>query len=136
MTTQHLIVNPPLLPKPIGFSHAVVAARGRTVYLGGQAALEADGFSVISGGLLEQFDLSLSYIVDTLSTVGGSPDDLVSMSVFVTDAADYRANMKSIGKIWRARVGTHYPAMTLLQVAGLLYPELQVELLAVAVIPE
>ncbi len=136
MTTSHRIVNPESLPKPIGFSHAVVASPGRTVYLGGQAGLESDGFTVMPGGLVEQFDRSLSYIVQALEATGGSAEDLVSMQVFVTDAAEYRANLRSVGKIWQARIGHHYPAMTLLQVSGLLYPELLVELLATAVIPE
>lgn len=136
MTTPHRIVNPELLPKPVGFTHAMVAAPGRTVYLGGQAALEADGFTVISGGLVEQFDRSLFYVVEALRAAGGSPEHLVSMLVFVTDAAEYRENMTTLGKIWRSHVGRHYPAMTLLQVGGLLYPELQVELLATAVIPD
>ncbi|TAN28760.1 MAG: RidA family protein [Actinomycetota bacterium] len=136
MTTLHRIVNPDSLPKPVGFSHVMVASPGRTVYLGGQAALEADGFTVMPGGLVEQFDRSLSYIVQALEAVGGSPEDLVSMQVFITDAADYRANLRNIGKIWQARIGRHYPAMTLLQVSGLLYPELLVELLATAVIPD
>ncbi len=136
MTTSHRIVNPESLPKPIGFSHAIVAAPGRTVYLGGQAALEADGFTVIPGGLAEQFDRSLYFIVQALEAAGGKPEDLVAMQVFVTDVADYRANRRNIGKIWQERIGHHYPAMTLLQVTGLLYPELLVELLATAVIPE
>lgn len=136
MTAPHRIVNPESLPKPVGFAHAIVAAPGRTVYLGGQAALEADGFTVISGGLIEQFDRSLFFVVEALKAAGGSPEHLVSMLVFVTDAAEYRENMRSLGKIWRSHVGRHYPAMTLLQVGGLLYPELQVELLATAVIPD
>lgn len=136
MATPHQIINPASLPKPIGFAHAVVAASGRTVYLGGQAALEADGATVISGGLAEQFDRSLFYIVEALRSAGGSPEHIVSMLVFVTDAAEYRTSMKSLGKIWKSHMGSHYPAMTLLQVGGLLYPELQVELLATAVIPD
>ncbi len=136
MTSRHQIINPSSLPKPSGFAHAVVAAPGRTVYLGGQAALESDGITVIPGGLVEQFDRSLFYIVEALKASGGDPEHIVSMLVFTTDAATYRSNMKSLGKIWKTHMGSHYPAMTLLQVSGLLYPDLLVELLATAVIPD
>lgn len=136
MTTPHHIVNPESLPKAVGYSHAIVAAPGRTVYLGGQAGLEADGFTVMSGGLVEQFDRSLSYVIEALMAAGGSPEHLVSMMVFVTDAGDYRANLRNLGKIWKEHIGHYYPAMTLLQVESLLYPGLQVELLATAVIPD
>ncbi|NNN18782.1 MAG: RidA family protein [Acidimicrobiaceae bacterium] len=135
MTSPHRIINPESLPKPVGYSHAIVAAPGRTVYLGGQAALEADGFTVIAGGLVEQFERSLYYVIQALEAAGGGPEHLVSMQVFITDAAEYRANLRNIGKIWQTLVGHHYPAMTLLQVSGLLFPGLLVELLATAVIP-
>jgi hypothetical protein len=39
----HRVVNPEGLAPPVGFAHAVVAAPGRTVYLGGQAAQGPDG---------------------------------------------------------------------------------------------
>lgn len=135
MTTPHQVVNPETLPRPVGYAHAVVAAPGRTVYLGGQAALAADG-SVLGEELVEQFDQALAYVVEALAACGGRPDHLVSMQVFVTDAAEYRACLEPLGRVWQDRVGRHYPAMTLLQVGSLLYPRLRVELLATAVIPD
>ena len=118
------IVNAPELPKPSGFSHAVVA--GNTVYLAGQVG---DGTT-----LVEQFDGAARNLVTALAAAGGDVGDLVSLQVFVTEVAAYRAALSEIGQIWRKHFGTHYPAMGLFGVAELFSPELKVELMGVAVI--
>jgi enamine deaminase RidA (YjgF/YER057c/UK114 family) len=118
------IVNPPELPKPSGFSHAVVAAN--TIYLAGQVGEGAT--------LVEQFDGAVRNLVTALVAAGGDVGDLVSLQVFVTEVAAYRAALSEIGQIWRKHFGTHYPAMGLFGVAELFSPELRVELMGVAVI--
>ena len=118
------IVNPPELPKPSGFSHAVVA--GNTVYLAGQVG---DGET-----LVDQFDGALGNLVTALRSAGGDVTDLVSLQVFVVDVPAYRAASPEIGKAWQRHFGKHYPAMGLFGVAALFSPELQVELMGVAVI--
>jgi enamine deaminase RidA (YjgF/YER057c/UK114 family) len=118
------IVNPPELPKPSGFSHAVVAAN--TIYLAGQVGEGAT--------LVEQFDGAVRNLVTALVAAGGDVGDLVSLQVFVTEVAAYRAALSEIGQIWRKHFGTHYPAMGLFGVAELFSPELKVELMGVAVI--
>jgi enamine deaminase RidA (YjgF/YER057c/UK114 family) len=118
------IVNPPELPKPSGFSHAVVAAN--TIYLAGQVG---EGTT-----LVEQFDGAVRNLVTALVAAGGDVGDLVSLQVFVTEVAAYRAALSEIGQIWRKHFGTHYPAMGLFGVAELFSPELKVELMGVAVI--
>ena len=117
------IVNPPELPKPSGFSHALVA--GNTVYLAGQVG---------SGEtLVEQFDGAAGNLVTALRAAGGDVDDLVSLQVFVRDVAAYRAALSEIGQVWRKHFGNHYPAMGLFGVTELFDPGLQVELMGVAV---
>jgi enamine deaminase RidA (YjgF/YER057c/UK114 family) len=118
------IVNPPELPKPSGFSHAVVT--GNTVYLAGQVG---------SGEtLVEQFDGAAGNLVTALVASGGVSSDLVSLQVFVTDVPAYRAALSDLAAVWRRHFGTHYPAMGLFGVAELFSPELKVELMGVAVI--
>ncbi len=118
------IVNPPELPKPSGFSHALVA--GNTVYLAGQVG---------SGEtLVEQFDGAAGNLVTALRATGGDVDDLVSLQVFVSDVAAYRAALSELGRVWRKHFGDHYPAMGLFGVTELFDPRLQVELMGVAVI--
>ena len=116
------IVNPPDLPKPSGFSHAVVA--GSTVYLAGQVG-EGDT-------LVEQFDGAAANLVTALRAAGGDVGDLVSLQVFVVDVPAYRSALSEIGEVWQRHFGRHYPAMGLFGVAELFSPELKVELMGVA----
>jgi enamine deaminase RidA (YjgF/YER057c/UK114 family) len=120
-----VIVNPPDLPEPSGFSHAVVA--GRTVYLGGQIGA---GSTVV-----EQFDEAARNILAALRAAGGEPDHLVSLVVYTTEIEEYRASTSELGEIWRRHFGRRYPAMALIGVAALFDPAARVELVGVAVIP-
>jgi enamine deaminase RidA (YjgF/YER057c/UK114 family) len=118
------VVNPPELPKPSGFSHAVVA--GNTVYLAGQVG---EGET-----LADQFDGAAANLLTALRAAGGDVGDLVSLQVFVVDVPAYRAASSEIGKAWQRHFGKHYPAMGLFGVRELFSPELKVELMGVAVI--
>ena len=128
MTEQHRIIAPPELPEPIGFAHAVVAAQGRTVYLGGQTGAGRT--------IADQFDAAASALVTALRAAGGEPDDLVSLVIFTTDMAEYRASQRELGEVWRRHFGRRYPAMALIGAAALFEPEARVELMGVAVVPE
>jgi enamine deaminase RidA (YjgF/YER057c/UK114 family) len=132
--SPHQMVNPPSLPPPIGYSHGVVAAPGRTVYLAGQAGHGPDG-SLPEGGVVPHFDAACGNIARALEAAGGEPGHLVSIEIFVTDAAEYRANLGPIGAAWRKHFGRYFPAMGLFEVKGLFDPRATVELMAVAVIP-
>ena len=57
------------------------------------------------------------------------------MTVYVTDLGAYRDARGALGEAWRARFGTHYPAMALIEVRGLVDPGAMVEIEATAVIP-
>ena len=135
MTGPHQIVNPPGLAPPVGFAHAVVAAPGRTVYLGGQAAQAPDG-SITGSGVVEQFEVAAGNLLTALAAAGGRPEHLVSVQIFVTDAAAWRAAQPDLGAAWRRHFGRHYPAVALFQVAALFDPAAQVELVATAVMPD
>jgi enamine deaminase RidA (YjgF/YER057c/UK114 family) len=130
----HELVNPPELLSPLGFSHAVVAADGRTVYLAGQTGHRADG-TLAGDTLVEQFDQALQNIAAALSAAGGRPEHLVRVHIFVTDAADYRGRLRALGEAWRRHLGAHYPAVALFEVAGLFDPGARVELVGTAVVP-
>jgi enamine deaminase RidA (YjgF/YER057c/UK114 family) len=131
----HRRVNPSQLAPAVGFSHAVLAAPGRTVYLGGQTAQRPDG-TIAGQTLSEQFDHALANLVTALRAVGGEPEHLVSMTVYTTDAAGYRAVLRELGQIYRRHLGRHYPAMAFFEVTGLFDPEAVIELVCTAVIPD
>ncbi|NUP51435.1 MAG: RidA family protein [Catenulispora sp.] len=133
--TPHELVNPPELAAPVGFSHAVAAGPGRTVYLGGQAALHPDGTVDPGSTLVEQFDLALANLAATLAAAGARPEHLVTVTVFATDAEQYRKDLRELGAVWRRHLGRHYPAMAFFEVKGLFDPAAVVELTGVAVVP-
>lgn len=132
---EHQRVNPPSLGPATGFSHAVIAAPGRTVYLGGQTAQRPDG-GITGATLVEQFDVALGNLTAALDAVGARPEHLVQLIVYTTDAAAYRAGLRELGAAYRRHLGKHYPAMALFEISGLFDPEAVVELVPVAVIPD
>jgi len=126
-------VNPELLPAPSGYSHGTLA--GNTLYLGGQTALDAD-MKIVPGGIVEQFRQAFGNLLTTLRAVGGRPEDLVSVSLYLTDIPDYQAHGKEIGQAWRELAGSVYPAMAGIGCTALWQPEALIEILGVAVIPD
>ena len=124
-------VNPQSLPKPSGYAHGILA--GNTVYLGGQTALDKD-MNVVPGGIVEQFRQAFSNVLTTLTEAGGQPQDLVSVTIYLTDVDDYMANGREIGRIWREMAGSEYPAMAGIGVTRLWQKEALIEIQGIAVI--
>ena len=133
--TEHRIVTAAELAPPVGYAHAVAAAAGTTVYLGGQTALNAEN-EIVGETLVEQFDVAATNVMTALRAAGGRAEDIVSMQIFVTDVADYKANLRELAGAWKKNFGTHYPAAGLFGVVRLFDEPAVVELMAVAVIPE
>jgi enamine deaminase RidA (YjgF/YER057c/UK114 family) len=133
LTVNPIPVNPPSLPTPRGYSHGTLS--GNTLYLGGQTALDAN-MQIVPGGIVEQFRQALGNVLATLAEVGGLPQDLVSVTIYLTDIPDYQAHGKEIGDVWRELAGATYPAMAGIGTTALWQPEAMVEILGIAVIPE
>ncbi|MGW0508335.1 RidA family protein [Streptomyces olivaceoviridis] len=132
MTTER--VNPPGLSPPTGFSHAVVAAGSRVVFLAGQTALDGDG-KITGDTLPEQFAKALGNLLTALHAAGGTPADLARVTVYATDVAEYRAHARQLGRIWRESAGRDYPAMAVVEVVRLWDERALVELDGFAVLP-
>jgi enamine deaminase RidA (YjgF/YER057c/UK114 family) len=135
LPTPHTLVNPPELGPPVGFSHAVVPAPGRTVHLAGQIASGPDG-RLAADGLADQFDLALANVVTAMRAAGAAPEHLVTLTVYTTDVRGYRSAAEEIGRVYRRHLGRHYPAMALFGVTDLYDPGALVELVGLAVIPD
>jgi enamine deaminase RidA (YjgF/YER057c/UK114 family) len=118
------VVNPPELPRPSGFSHAVVS--GDTIYLAGQIG---EGETIV-----EQFAGAAENLIVALRAAGGDVGDLVSLQVFVTDLAAYKSALPELGQAWRRQFGRNYPAMGLFGVSELFEPAAMVELMGIAVL--
>ena len=131
---MHEILQPEGWSKPVGYANGV-AARGRTIYVGGQigwtgqAVFETDD-------LVGQVRQTLQNIVDVLAAGGAGPEHITSMTWYFVDKADYLANLKGIGAAYRDVIGRHYPAMAAVQLVALMEDRAKVEIQAVAVVPD
>ena len=125
-------INPPGLPKPSGFSHAVVA-RGTTIYLAGQTGTDASG-AIVAGGVVAQFEQALGNLLAALDGAGGYADGLASLTIYIVDMDDYRAHAREIGEVWKRLAGSDYPAMAGIGVTRLWDADALVEIQGYAVL--
>ena len=128
------IVNPEGFPPARGYSNGVVAPAGRTLYVAGQVGWELDG-SFASDDIAHQFGRALDHVLAVVAAEGGRAGHIAQMTIYVTDVAAYRDARKELGRVWRERLGDHYPAMALVEVRALVEPRARVEIQAVASVP-
>lgn len=126
------IVQPEHWPAPKGYANGI-AAQGRQVFIAGQVGWNAQA-KFESDDFVAQVEQALKNIVEVLAAAGCEPRHLVRLNWYVTDKAEYAARQSEIGTVYRRLIGRHFPAMTLLVVAGLLEPRAKVEIEATAVI--
>jgi len=134
MTTRHQIISPPALADPVGYAHAVVASPGNLVFLGGQVALD-DGGRIVGESLVDQFDRAAANVVHILEAAGGTPEDLVSFMIYVTDTDEYHAWRHDLARVYRQHFGRHYVASGVFGVHALFHADAKVELVCTAVVP-
>ena len=130
---MHERVEPEGWKAPRGYANGVVVEAGaRLVFVAGQIAWDAEQRLVGAGDLAAQFAQALRNVVSVVEAAGGRAEDLVRMTVYVTDKRAYLAATRAVGAAWRETVGRTYPAMALVQVADLLEDGALVEIEAVA----
>ncbi|WBB62309.1 RidA family protein [Streptomyces sp. WMMC500] len=127
-------INPAVLAKPSGFSHAVTATGSTLVFLAGQTALDGAG-RIVGETLPEQFAQALGNLLTALAAAAGEPAHLTRVTVYAADPEDYRAHAAELGRVWRRLAGDTYPAMALIGVTRLWDAEALVELDGIAVLP-
>jgi enamine deaminase RidA (YjgF/YER057c/UK114 family) len=126
--------NPKSWVPPKGYANGV-SAKGRQVYIAGQIGWTKDA-KLVGDDFIAQIEQALSNIVEVLAEAGGKPQHLVRINWYITDKASYVNRQAEIGVVYRRVIGRHFPAMTLLVVAGLLEEGAKVEIEATAVIPD
>jgi enamine deaminase RidA (YjgF/YER057c/UK114 family) len=126
-------INPAGLARPSGFSHAVSAPAGRLVFLAGQLGTDRDG-QLVPGGVVAQFEQALGNLLAALAAAGGQSSDLASLTIYLTDVAEYQVHGKEIGAVWRRLAGQDYPAMAGVGVTQLWLPGALVEIQGIAVV--
>ena len=112
-----------------------IAAEGRTIFVAGQIGWTAEA-KLVGDDFVVQVEQALKNIVDVLAAAGGEPRHLVRLNWYVTDKTEYLARQREIGEAYRRMIGRHFPAMTLLVVAGLLEPRAKVEIEGTAVVAD
>ena len=128
------LVNPPGFPKPRGYTNGVVCGPGRILYVAGQVAFDKDAH-IVSPDFATQFLAALDNVIAVVRAAGGGTENIVKLLAFVTDLDKYRDAQRAIGEGWRARMGSYWPSMSLVKVAGLLEPGALVEIEGTAMLP-
>jgi len=126
-------IQPPGWPRPRGYSNGM-AARGELLAVAGMIGWDAQE-RLVSDEFVPQFHQALANVCDVVRAAGGGPEHILSLTIYVTDKQAYIAALREVGEAYRALLGRHYPAMALVQVAGLLEDRAKVEIQALAALP-
>ena len=127
-------LQPPGWKRPSGYSNGV-SASGRLIFVAGQVGW--DGNEVMaSDDFVDQVRQALANIVAILAEDGAGPEHLTRMTWYCTDKRDYLDRLEDVGRTYREVMGKTFPAMSLVQVGGLVEDGAKVEIEATAVVPE
>ena len=128
------ILQPPGWARPRGYSNGI-AASGRQVFVSGMIGWD-DQCQFHTDDFAGQVHQALHNVVAVLAEAGAGPEHIVRMTWYVTDKKEYLAAHKEVGQAYRDIIGRHFPAMTAVQVAGLVEDRARVEIEVTAVIPQ
>ena len=126
------ILQPDGWPRPRGYAPGI-EAHGTAVFVSGQVGWDERG--AFESGLGAQAGRALRNIVTILAEAGAKPEHVVRLTWYVTSKTEYLSDQKAIGAAYREVMGAHYPAMSVVEVSGLLEASAKVEIEATAVIP-
>jgi enamine deaminase RidA (YjgF/YER057c/UK114 family) len=124
---------PPAWPRPIGYSNGMTA-KGRVVVTAGLIGWDVMGnFPDSFAGQARQLFINMLAV---LAEGGAGPEHIVRLTWYVVDLDEYRASLRDLGRAYREIIGAHYPAMAVVQVAGLVEKAAKIEIEATAIVPE
>jgi enamine deaminase RidA (YjgF/YER057c/UK114 family) len=128
------ILQPPSWARPRGFSNGV-AAKGQMIFVSGMVGWDAEG-KFVSNEFVGQARQALKNIVEILAEAKAKPEHITRMTWYVIDKKEYLAASKELGAAYREIIGGHYPAMTAVEVSGLIEDQAKIEIEVTAVIPD
>src|SRR5262249_49769778 len=128
------ILQPPDWVRPKGYANGI-SAKGRMIFVSGTIGWDGQ-CRLVSKDFVEQVRQALENIVVVLAQDGAKPSHLVRMNWYVLDKAEYVGAYRQIGIVYREIIGNHYPAMTAVEVSGLLEDDARVEIEATAIVPD
>lgn len=113
-----------------GYANGMLAADG-TLYIGGQIGWNADQ-KFETHDFIGQMEQALRNILDVVQAAGGGTEDITRLTWFVLNKQEYAARQREVGEVYRRVLGRHFPAMSMLVVAGLIEDEALLEIEATA----
>ena len=125
---------PPGWPRPKGYSNGI-SARGRMIFTAGVVGWDEREF-IQSYRIDGQFAQAMRNVLAILKEDGAGPEHIVRLTIYITDMQEYLSQRDELAPIWKSIMGSHYPAMALVQVTRLVSPAAKVEIEATAVVPE
>ncbi len=131
---MHEILQPEGWARPLGYANGV-AARGRTIFVGGQIGWNAQ-CEFETDDFVAQVRQTLENVVAVLRAGGAEPEHITAMTWYFVDKQEYVQNLREIGKAYRDIIGRHFPAMAAMQVVALVEDRARIEIQATAVVPD
>src|SRR5215207_10046586 len=128
-------LNPDSLHKNPAFTNViVVSGPAKTIYIGGQDAVDASGAIVGKGDLKAQTEQILKNIQAALAASGAQPEHVIKWNLYVLEGQSLNEGFETFQRVWGSRPNP--PAISFMFVAGLAHPDFLVEMDAIAVVPE
>jgi enamine deaminase RidA (YjgF/YER057c/UK114 family) len=118
--------------RPKGYANGVKAS-GQMVFVAGQVGWDANEV-LVAGGFVAQAGQALKNIVAILAEAGAAPADLVRLTWFVVEKREYLDQRSELGKVYQRVIGNHFPAMSVVEVKGLIEEGAKLEIEATAMI--
>lgn len=129
---QKIIIQPDGWKPAKGYANGVVAD-GPRLYVGGQIGWNKDQ-RFECHDFVGQMEQALRNIMEVVECAGGTAEDIVRLTWYVTDKKEYLARQVEVGQAYRRVMGKNFPAMTMVVVSGLVEDEALVEIEATAVV--
>lgn len=127
-------VQPPDWAEPRGYANGILA-KGTLLFVGGQIGWNAHQ-KFESDDFLAQTRQALLNVAAVLKAGGAQPAHIARMTWYVVDRAEYLGSLKALGGVYREVMGKNFPAMTCVEVRGLMEERARVEIEVTAVLPE
>jgi enamine deaminase RidA (YjgF/YER057c/UK114 family) len=131
---SHIVLQPAGWARPRGYANGIVAS-GRQVFIAGQIGWDGQ-CRFASDRFAGQVRQALANVIAVLAEAGGGAEHLVRLTWYITSRDEYLAELAEVGAAYREMIGRHFPAMAVVQVAGLIEARAKVEIEATAVIPD
>ena len=128
------LLQPPGWAEPKGYANGVMA-RGAMIFVGGQIGWNAQQ-EFESDDFIVQTRQALLNILAVLQAGGAGPEHMARMTWYVVDRVEYLTRLRELGAVYREVMGRNFPAMTCVEVSGLVEARARIEIEVTAVLPD